>query len=139
VNSFSKTLAVAEAALEKKAYDLVVLQVEHLNSIADCFVIASGRSDTQVKAIAEGIEARLAKEGVHPLGVEGVDHAHWVVLDYDDIVIHIFFEPSRDFYRLEENWIDAEPLALPEPLGSQARSLSLKGPDRVSQPASLQR
>jgi ribosome-associated protein len=125
VNSLEKAFASAEAALDKKAYDLVVLEVEHLNSIADYFIVATGRSDVQVQAIARGIEERLRGENARPLAVEGFNVGHWVVLDYDDVVVHIFFEPTREFYRLEKNWLDAREITLPEPWRTQARDLRL--------------
>src|SRR5208282_387762 len=108
VTSLDKAMAAVEAALEKKAYDLVVLQTPHLDSIADYFLIATGRSDVQV------------------LSIEGVNHAHWIVLDFNDVVAHIFFEPVREFYRLETNWTDARVVPLPEPLRSQADELKLR-------------
>jgi ribosome-associated protein len=125
VTSLDKALVVAQAALEKKAYDLVVLEVEHLNSIADYFVIATGRSDVQVQSIARGIEERMHHDGQHALSVEGLPHAHWVVLDYDDVVIHVFYEPAREFYRLESVWSDGREVPLPEPFCTQARDLRL--------------
>lgn len=125
VTSLQKAIAAAEAALEKKAYDLVVLRVEHLSSIADYFLIATGRSDVQVRAIARGIEERMESLGERPLSVEGVNHAHWAVLDFNDIVVHVFFETSREFYRLERNWLDAHEVALPEPYRSLAHQLRL--------------
>ena len=126
MDSLKKALAAVEAALEKKAYDLSVFQVEHLSSIADYFLVATGRSDVQVQSIARGIEERMARESAYPLSVEGLNHAHWVILDYDDVVVHVFFEPTRDFYRLEKNWMDAREIILPEPLFSQARDLRLR-------------
>lgn len=126
MNSLTKVLIAVEAALEKKAYDLVVVQVEHLSSIADYFLIATGRSDVQVQAIARGIEERMDHESTHPISKEGLNRAHWVVLDYDDVVIHVFFEPTREFYRLERTWTDAREVLLPEPLRAQARDLQLK-------------
>jgi ribosome-associated protein len=127
VTSLDKALLAVEAALEKKAYDVVLLQVEHLSSIADYFLIASGRSDVQAQAIARGIEERMGHERSYPLSVEGFNLGHWVVLDYDDVVVHVFFEPTRDFYRLETNWTDAHEVALPEPLRAQANALTLHG------------
>jgi ribosome-associated protein len=124
-SAHDRALAAAAAALEKKAYDLVVLEVDHLNSIADYFVLATGRSDVQVQAIARGIEERMAEGNAHPIAVEGLNHGHWVVLDYADIVIHVFFEPAREFYRLESNWTDARAVTLPEPWRTQARDLTL--------------
>jgi len=125
VDSRDKALAAAEAALERKAYDLVVLESEHLATIADYFLIATGRSDVQVQAIARGIEERMAKDGVRPLAIEGFQHAHWIVLDYDDVVVHIFYEPARDFYRLERTWSDAREVDLPAPIRTQVEGLRL--------------
>jgi ribosome-associated protein len=126
VNSKEKAIAAAQAALEKKAYDLVVLQVEHLSSIADFFLIATGRSDVQVRAIVRGIEERMDRDGERPLSVEGENYGHWAVLDFNDVVIHVFLEETRDFYRLERNWLDAAEVPLPEPYRTQARDLRLR-------------
>jgi ribosome-associated protein len=126
VNALDKTLTIVEAALKKKSYDLVVLQIEHLASIADYFVIMSGRSTVQVAAIAQGVEQRLQAEGIAPLSVEGLMPGRWVVLDYNDVVLHIFYEPVRELYRLESIWSDAASVTLPEPLHSQAQRLSLR-------------
>jgi ribosome-associated protein len=126
MESLKKALAAAEAALEKKAYDLIVLEVDHLHSIADYFIIATGRSDVQVQAIARGIGERLDLEDERPIAIEGFNHGHWVVLDYVDVVVHIFFEPVREFYRLENNWTDWQEMVLPEPYRSQARDLTLR-------------
>jgi ribosome-associated protein len=126
LDSREKVLAAVEAALEKKAYDLIVVEVEHLSSIADYFLIATGRSDVQVQAIARGIEERMDRENARPNSIEGLPRAHWVVLDYNDIVVHVFFEPTREFYRLERTWTDAREILLPEPLRSQVRDLQLR-------------
>jgi len=126
VDSLQKVLAAVEAALEKKAYDLTVLEVEHLSSIADYFIIATGRSDVQVQAIAHGIEERMDREAAHPSSIEGLHRAHWVVLDYDDLVVHVFLAATREFYRLERTWTDAQEIPLPEPLRSQVRDLQLR-------------
>jgi len=125
VDALQKALAAVEAALEKKAYDVMVVEVEHLSSIADYFLIATGRSDIQVQAIARGIEERMDHEASHPISIEGLHRAHWVVLDYDDVVVHVFLEPTREFYRLERTWTDAREILLPEPLRSQVRGLQL--------------
>jgi ribosome-associated protein len=125
VTPLQKTLAIVEAALDKKAYDLVVLQAEHLSSIADYFVIATGRSDVQVQSISRGVEERMEQDGTRPLSIEGFNHGYWVVLDYNDVVVHLFYEPIRDLYRLETNWTDAQKVPLPEPISSRARDLSL--------------
>jgi len=123
MDSLTKALAAAEGALEKKAYDLKVLHIEHLSSIADYFLIATGRSDVQVQAIARGIEERMEREGQRPLAIEGAQVGHWIALDFDDVIVHLFFEATRDFYRLERTWSDAREVELPEPLRAQAREL----------------
>lgn len=117
-----RTLACVRAALDKKAYDLVVLETGRLSSIADYFVICSGRSDTQVQAIVEGIEQALKAEGTRPLSVEGVERGQWALMDYGDVVVHVFQVPVRGFYDLERLWVRAPRVELPEPFHTQARS-----------------
>ncbi len=97
-----------KAALEKKALGLVVLDVRELSSIADVFIICSGRSNRQVTAIAEFIQMDLKKHGIRPLSVEGKKEGHWVLLDYGHVIIHVFYESMRNFYDLEGLWIDAK-------------------------------
>lgn len=97
-----------KAALEKKALGLVVLDVRELSSIADVFIICSGRSNRQVTAIAEFIQVDLKKHGIRPLSVEGKKEGHWVLLDYGHVIIHVFYESMRNFYDLEGLWIDAK-------------------------------
>lgn len=113
-------LACVEAALDRKAYDLVVLHTAEHTSVADYFVLCSGRSDTQVQAIADAIEARNRADGERPLAVEGREHAKWILLDYGDVVVHVFYTPVREFYDLERLWAHAPRVELPEPFGSQA-------------------
>ncbi len=96
-----------QAALGKKALHLVVLDVHELSSVADVFIICSGRSNRQVKAIAEHIQVELKKQNIKPLSTEGMSEGHWVLMDYGHIIIHIFYEPVRSFYDLESLWIDA--------------------------------
>ncbi len=117
-----RALECTAAALDRKAYDLVVLEVGRVTSIADYFVICSGRSDTQVQAIAQGIEERLGQSGTRPLSIEGYEHAQWVLMDYGDVVVHIFYVPVRGFYGLERLWTRAVAVELPEPFQSQARN-----------------
>ena len=112
-------------ALEKKAYDLVVLDVHGLTSLADYFVICTGRSDTQVQAIAQSIDENLGKMGRRALSREGFTTGHWVLLDYADVIVHIFYEPVREYYDLERLWGHAPRLSLPEPYRSQAQEFRL--------------
>jgi ribosome-associated protein len=102
-----------EAALGKKARDLVVLDVHDLTSIADVFIICSGSSNRQVNAIAEHIQTQLKKKRIRPLHVEGLKEGHWVLLDYGDVILHIFYEPVREFYDLEGLWADAARIVTP--------------------------
>ena len=102
----------AIVALEHKAIDLILLRVEELSSFADYFVICTGKSSRHVLAISEHIEMTLRKKGVKPLGIEGRKHGHWVLLDYDDVIVHIFYEPVRRFYDLESLWSDAEKILI---------------------------
>ncbi len=120
--TWDRVVESARAALDKKAYDLVVLETTALTSIADFFVICSGRSDTQVQAIAEAVEERLARHGVRPLSVEGLERGQWVLLDYGDFVVHVFQVPIRRFYDLDRLWAKAPRIDLPEPFQTQARS-----------------
>ena len=102
-----------EAASEKKALNLVVLDLQGLTSIADAFIICSGRSNRQVNAIADSIVARLKKHKIKPLSVEGTREGHWVLLDYGHVVIHVFYEPVRQFFDLEGLWADAKRITTP--------------------------
>ncbi len=96
------------AVLGKKAENLVVLDVRELTSVADAFIICSGRSNRQVQAIAEHIQADLKRQHKKPLSVEGLAEGHWALLDYGDVIIHVFYEPVRVFYDLEGLWTDAK-------------------------------
>jgi ribosome-associated protein len=94
--------------LGRKAINVVVLDVADLTSYADIFIICSGRSNRQVSAIADFIKTELKKHKIMPLGVEGTKDGHWVLLDYGHVIIHVFYEPVREFYDLEGLWSDAE-------------------------------
>jgi len=98
---------VLTAVMGKKALDIIVLDVSGLTSLADSFIICSGRSNRQVTAIADYIRIDLKKQGVAPLSVEGLQEGHWVLMDYGDIVIHVFYDDVRRFYDLEGLWSDA--------------------------------
>ena len=102
-----------EAASEKKALNLIVLDVRDLTSIADVFIICSGRSNRQVNSIADSIVAKLKKHKIKPLSVEGTGEGHWVLLDYGHVIIHVFYEPVREFFDLEGLWADAKRITTP--------------------------
>jgi ribosome-associated protein len=107
----------AAAALDRKAEDLAVYDVDELSGYADYFLLASGRSTRQTSAIAERIERVLKKAGVKPLGVDGLKEGRWALLDFGDVVVHVFHTPVREFYDLDALWADAPKLELePESL-----------------------
>lgn len=96
----------------KKATDIVALDIRGVTSLGDYFVVASGSSTTQVKSLAEELEDKLSKQGMEPKRVEGERSAMWVLMDYSDVIIHIFNHETRDFYCLERLWADAPKLEL---------------------------
>lgn len=96
-----------KSALGKKARDPVLLDVRHLTSLADAFLICHGTSNRQVSAIAEHIQRDLRDQGIKALSVDGMKEGHWVLMDYGHIIIHVFFESTRGFYNLEGLWSDA--------------------------------
>lgn len=99
---------VAAAASDKKARDIVILDLEGVSLVADHFVICSANSTTQVQAIADNIEEKLQEQGIRPLRKEGYRTARWVLLDYGACVAHVFVEEDRRFYSLEKLWGDAK-------------------------------
>ncbi len=97
----------AELMLERKAEDIVALDLRGISSATDHFLIATGNSDVHVRAIAEHVIDELKKEGVRPRHVEGLGGGRWVLVDYIDLVVHVFHPTARGFYQLEELWGDA--------------------------------
>ena len=100
------------AVLGRKAIQVVILDVRKLTSVADAFIICSGKSNRQVTAMADFVQRDLKKKGKKPINVEGKKEGHWVLMDYGDVIIHIFYEPLRSFYDLEGLWIDAGRLSI---------------------------
>ena len=109
---FEDVRAAVQAAEEKKAQDLVVLQVAEITSFTDYFIICSGSSTRQVQAIADAIAEQLKKRGVRPMNTEGYANAEWVLIDFGTFVAHIFTENSRRFYDLERLWRDAKKVSV---------------------------
>ncbi len=104
-------LEIAVKALDsKKANKITALKVEDLTILANYFVIASATSTTQVKALADEVEYQLGIKGVKPKSIEGYQSQTWIVLDYYDIIVHVFLEETRDFYQLERLWADGTPV-----------------------------
>ncbi len=100
--------AVTGYAADKKAIDLVELDVGEILDYADHFIVCSGNTDRQTKAIADGIQEGLKKEhGISPRRIEGLPEARWILMDYLDVVVHVFTPDAREFYRLEQLWGEA--------------------------------
>jgi ribosome-associated protein len=112
LDRLEKARLIAEAALALKGERIVVLDMREVSSFADTFVIVSGRSDRQVRAIAQSIVEALRGRGEEPLGLEGMDEGHWVLIDANDAVVHVFDEETRERYDLERLWSDAPGLDL---------------------------
>jgi ribosome-associated protein len=102
-----EALLAAKIALSKKAQDVVLLELAQIVDFTDYFLICSGTSTTQVRAIADAIEEKFKEKGVLPSHIEGYPESRWVLMDYDDVIIHIFHEETRKFYELERLWGDA--------------------------------
>ena len=108
-----KAQAIAQASLEKKATDVLILHIAKLTSVADYLVICSGESERQVKAIADHIDSALSSQRGGPLSIEGTSTAQWILLDFGDVVTHIFLSNIRDHYGLEKLWSDARKIRVP--------------------------
>lgn len=105
-----RALLACRAASERKARDIIVLDLREISSITDLFLICSGQNLRQMQAIAEAIDDHLSGQGVEPLSREGTREGSWILLDYDDLVVHIFSEDAREFYSLERLWARARRL-----------------------------
>lgn len=120
-------IRAARAADEKKAEDILILDMRELTVLTDYFVICSGTTNAQVRAIIEGVEKKLAEAGMHPLRREGDHSTRWALLDYGGVVVHVFHHVERDFYDLERLWVDAPRVewqpeeAVPTPAGAAAQ------------------
>jgi ribosome-associated protein len=102
-----KTTLSTRAAMDRKALDVVVLDMRHALAITDYFLICSGGSARQVQAIADAIDEQLSQWGVASLGVEGYHEARWILMDYGDVIVHVFSQDTREFYDLERLWANA--------------------------------
>ena len=109
-----------EAVLSRKAIHVAALDVRGLTSIADFFIICSGRSARQVSAIADHVERELRKRKIKPLSVEGATEGQWALIDYGYVILHVFHESARQFYDLDGLWSDAPRLPLPDQPSSRA-------------------
>lgn len=111
IKSLEKVNLICEILSSKKAYNIVYIDVESKTSLCDYFIICSGRSTTQVKSLAENLEEKLSKDcQLEPRRREGVREGRWAVLDYGDVIVHVFNDEMRDFYHLERLWEDGKNL-----------------------------
>lgn len=101
------------AMQDRKARDLLVLELAEISDFTDFFLLSTGSSERQVRAIADAVDERLREDGVRALHREGYEHGQWVLMDYGDFLVHIFYEPTREYYQLERLWADA-PNVTPE-------------------------
>ena len=110
MNKESLALAkkIADYALEIKASNVIIMEMENLMSVVDAFVIASASSTTQVKAIVDNIDKKMSENGLEPHHMEGYQSAGWVLVDYGWVVVHVFLAQEREFYNIEALWQDAE-------------------------------
>lgn len=106
-----------EAALERKALGVLALDLRGISTATDVFLVASGTSDIQVRAVAEHVVEELKKDGTRPNHVEGMEGGRWVLLDYIDFVVHVFHQQARDFYQLETLWGDAPQVVFEDDAG----------------------
>jgi ribosome-associated protein len=107
IDGKERLLLCINASLKRKAKNLTILNIKELSSFADYFIICSGTSDRQVQSIAASIHENLKEYGIVPLGIEGENIGKWVLMDYEDVIIHVFYEPIREFYDIERLWPDA--------------------------------
>ncbi|MDP9727354.1 ribosome silencing factor [Alicyclobacillus sp. TC] len=105
-------MQAAQAASDKKAKDVLILDIHELTPMADYFVICSANSGTQIQAVSKAIKDKMGENGVYCKGMEGLEDARWVLMDFGDIVVHIFRPEDREFYHLERLWGDAPVLSL---------------------------
>jgi ribosome-associated protein len=107
-SSLDMARRIVALAEDKKAADILLLDLTGLTTLADAFVICSGGSERQLESIAEGIVRGMRDEGVRPIGREGLPASHWILVDFGDVIVHVFTPPERDYYGLEKHWSEAK-------------------------------
>ncbi len=112
MRSIDKSKLCLKIVKERKAIAPVMFEVGQLTSITDYFLIASGKSTRQVQSISRHLQRRMREKGFKVYGIEGEHEGHWVLMDYGDVVVHLFYQPYREFYDLEGLWIEAPRLNL---------------------------
>lgn len=112
ISAEDKVKTIVKALYDKQGDDIMVLDLRGLTVIADYFVICSAQSSTKTAALADGVGEKLSAFGVKPMNVEGMANASWVLMDYNDVIVHIFLEEQRQYYKLERLWLDAPRVAV---------------------------
>jgi ribosome-associated protein len=112
-DSQKKALQIAEVAQSKHAGEIVLFHVSEITSLADFFVLCSAESEPQMRAIADAVEDSLSKKGARPYGIEGREGGLWILIDYNDVILHIFKKEAREFYNLDRLWGDAPRIPFP--------------------------
>ena len=107
---------ITDLIFNKKGYDVKILDLRKLTTITDYFVVCSGDSDTQVKAIADEVDKEMRDEGIRPWHTEGYQALNWILIDFVDVVVHIFKKETREYYNLEKLWGDAPMIEVTDPL-----------------------
>jgi ribosome-associated protein len=115
-----KAALISRIVTDRKAMDVVVLDMRDASSITDYFLICSGGSERQVRAIADAIDEQLGPSGIASLGIEGYREGHWILMDYGDVIVHVFSEETRDYYDLERLWANAPKIDLSGEIASVA-------------------
>lgn len=121
-----KALRIAEIALQKHAEEIAIFQVSEITSLADFFVICSAESAPQIHAMTDAVGDALSKNGWRPLGVEGREGGVWVLIDYNDVILHIFKKETREFYGLDRLWGDAPQIPFPTVAGEGVSQVKRK-------------
>ena len=114
--SLAKAFLSVQAAANKKADTIKILDLKDMSSFTDYFVICSGSSDRQVQAIADSIAIELKEDGFAPISVEGYREGRWVIVDFGDIVVHVFLDALREYYDIEHLWFEAKKVPIPQEL-----------------------
>ena len=110
-----ETLKTIISALEdKKAENIKLIDISEISTVADYFIITNGSNRSQIQALSDNVQEKLAVNGIHPKNIEGYNTANWILLDYSDILIHIFDKESRGFYDLERIWKDGKEISIDE-------------------------
>lgn len=117
---------IAEAAQSKHAEGIVLLHVSEITSLADFFILCSAESEPQVRAIVDAVESSAPEIGSSPIGIEGREASQWVLIDYGDVILHIFRKEAREFYNLDRLWGDAPQIPFPDPETSKTKKKGKK-------------